>query len=302
MGFERRPQAGGSMPVGTAWRPVYGDSAAADKRPRGRSGGPPRGRTAASACVAGRPRWYHRTVIRPASPPPVDDSAAPPPPRPAASLVLLRDAPGGLQVLMLERPGDDAVLAGAHVFPGGKLERDDADAEALERLPDPPRALHARLGEADLPADTAAALFFAAVREAFEETGVLLATGADEATAERARVLAREGRSFVEVLEALGLTLDTGLMQPWSRWVTPRTPTLIRRRFDTRFFVARLPAGQQARHDPREAVAADWFEPRAALERYWAKGIDLAAPQIMTGASNNCAKMVSGPSGPKLPR
>jgi len=204
------------------------------------------------------------------------------PPRHAASLVLLRDGDAGLQVLLLQRGGEDTVLAGAHVFPGGKLERDDADDDSLSRFDCDPRALHARLGEPELDEREAAALYVAAIREAFEETGVLLAPGADGATAERARALHREGHAFPEVMAALDLRLAAASLQPWSRWITPRVPSMMRRRFDTRFFVARLPEGQRVVHDPREAVAAAWLAPREALERYWAGEIDMAAPQIMT--------------------
>jgi 8-oxo-dGTP pyrophosphatase MutT (NUDIX family) len=214
--------------------------------------------------------------IRPAVP---GDTA---PPRPAASLVLLRDDPAGLRVLLLERPSEDRVLAGARVFPGGKLDREDADDALLARFDVAPQSLHARLGEPGLDAREAAALYVAAVREAFEETGVLLARDVDEARAVRARALRREGLGFGEVLERLDVSLDASLMEPWSRWITPKVPAMMRRRFDTRFFAARLPEGQVAVHDPSEAVAADWMGPREALERYWAQEIDLAAPQIMT--------------------
>lgn len=204
------------------------------------------------------------------------------PPRPAASLVLLRDDDSGLRVLLLERPSEDRVLAGARVFPGGKLDREDADEALLARFDVDPQVLHARLGEPALGHGEAAALFVAAVREAFEETGVLLARDVDEARAAQARALRREGLGFGEVLEHLDVSLDASLMQPWSRWITPKVPAMMRRRFDTRFFAARLPEGQVAVHDPSEAVAADWMGPREALERYWAGEIDLAAPQIMT--------------------
>jgi 8-oxo-dGTP pyrophosphatase MutT (NUDIX family) len=229
--------------------------------------------------AAARGRWYHRsmTAIDPAA-----DRLAQPP-RPAASLVLLRDGSRGLQALLLQRSAEDNVLAGAHVFPGGKLEREDAEDDALERIDATPHALHARLAEPELDAREAAGLFVAAVREAFEETGVLLARDIDEATAARARALRREGLGFTEVLTRLDVQLDAQLLQPWSRWITPRTPSsAMRRRFDTRFFVARTPEGQEAEHDPREAVASAWLAPREALERYWAGEIVLAAPQIMT--------------------
>ena len=210
---------------------------------------------------------------------PHTDPAAP---RPASSLVLLRDGPGGLEVLLLQRPAEDRVLAGAHVFPGGKLDAEDAHDDLLNRIDASPQALHARLGEPELNAREAAALFVAAIRETFEETGVLLARDASAALSERARAMRREGQGFGDVLRALDVRLDPSTIQPWSRWITPKMASAMRKRFDTRFFVACLPAGQTIEHDPREAVGSIWVLPRPALQRYWDRGIDFAAPQVMT--------------------
>ena len=88
------------------------------------------------------------------------------PPRDAASVVMLRDAPDGLQVLLLRRHADSAVLGGAYVFPGGKVDAADASADTLARLDRAPAELHARLGEPALSANQAAALYVAAAREA----------------------------------------------------------------------------------------------------------------------------------------
>jgi 8-oxo-dGTP pyrophosphatase MutT (NUDIX family) len=214
-----------------------------------------------------------------AAPAPHTDPA---PPRPAASLVLLRDTSHGLEVLLLQRPAEDRVLAGAHVFPGGKVDADDSLDELLARVDASPQTLHARLGEPDLDARDAAALFVAAIRETFEETGVLLARGTSQAMSERARAMRREGQDFGQVLRALDVRLDPSVMQPWSRWVTPKVASAMRKRFDTRFFVAGLPAGQTVEHDPREAVAASLVLPRPALQRYWDRSIDFAPPQVMT--------------------
>lgn len=214
-------------------------------------------------------------------------------PRAAASLVLLREVsddgqasgpqpPDALEVFMLRRPVEDAVLAGAYVFPGGKVDREDAHVDALVRLRESPDLLQARLAEAGLPPHEAAAVFFAAFRETFEEVGVLLAAGVGQAEADRARDLAGLGLGFAEILERLDLHLDPAQLLPWSRWITPRVPTMMRKRFDTRFFVTAMPAGQQPRPDPREAIGGEWVRPRAALARYWEGSIDLAAPQIMT--------------------
>lgn len=206
----------------------------------------------------------------------------PAPPRPAASLVLLRDAPDGLQALLLQRPAEDRVLASAHVFPGGKVDADDSLDEVLAHVDASPEALHARLGEPELDVRDAAALFVAALRETFEETGVLLARNASPDLSARARGLRREGSGFARVLRELDVRLDPSTMQPWSRWVTPKVASAMRKRFDTRFFVAGLPAGQKVEHDPREAVAAAWVSPRPALQRYWAREMDMAPPQVMT--------------------
>jgi hypothetical protein len=114
---------------------------------------------------------------------------------------------------------------------------------------------------------------------AHEECGVLFSPGADPATA---MAWLREGRSFAEVLELLRLRLDTQALVPWSRWITPRVPSVSSKRFDTRFFVATVPPGQAATHDNREATESLWLPPRAALERYWANTLPLAPPQIMS--------------------
>jgi hypothetical protein len=127
----------------------------------------------------------------------------------------------------------------------------------------------------------AAALFVAAVREAFEETGVLYAP-VDAATAGRAQGLLREGHRFGETLAALDLRLSATSLQPWSRWVTPLVGGVIRKRFDTRFYVAAVPAGQDTVHDMREATESLWLAPRAELLQYWDGLIELAPPQIMS--------------------
>ena len=201
------------------------------------------------------------------------------PPRDAATLVLLRDAAAGLEVFLLKRHGLSDVLGGAYVFPGGKLDAEDAGLAAL--LDRPPTELHAALAEPDLTAASAAALYVAALREAFEESGVLLAQ-ASAGDLARADALLREGASFGSMLAQLQLRLNTQDLLPWSRWVTPRMPSVSSKRFDARFFVAAVPSGQTARHDNVEATASAWLTPRAALQQYWDRQIELAPPQIMS--------------------
>ncbi|RZJ26546.1 MAG: NUDIX hydrolase [Haliea sp.] len=204
------------------------------------------------------------------------------PARPAATVVMLRDGGAGLEVFLIRRHGLSDVLGGAYVFPGGKVDAQDAQPEMASRLDQPPRALHARLGEPGLEVLEAAGLYVAALREAFEETGVLYADGAGQAEAAHANALLREGRAFAEVLEALQLRLLAGRLMPWSRWVTPVSGGVLRKRFDARFFVAEVPPGQQASHDNHEATESVWLAPRAALRQYWDGAIELAPPQIMS--------------------
>ena len=198
---------------------------------------------------------------------------------PSASVVMLRDGAAGLEVFLLQRHGLSDVLGGAYVFPGGKVDREDVALNA--RLDVPAAQLHAALGESELDEHQAAGLFVAAIREAFEESGVLYAQ-APGVSAERVWSELRAGLHFDEIVERDGLTLHASVLAPWSRWITPLVGGVVRKRFDTRFFVAAVPEGQQPVHDQHEAVESVWLTPRAALEQYWAGAIQMAPPQIMS--------------------
>lgn len=205
------------------------------------------------------------------------------PPRHAATVVLLRDGERGPEVLLVRRHSRSDVLGGAYVFPGGKLDAQDSEAVLLARAGAPAHELYTRLGEPGLEARIAAGLFVAACRETFEEAGVLLARGVDADLAQRARLrLAAGAADFGALLVEFGLELASDAIVPWSRWITPKVPAMMSKRFDTRFFVAALPAGQLARHDEHEAIDSAWLTPRAALERYRDRQIVLAPAQIMS--------------------
>lgn len=182
--------------------------------------------------------------------------------RAAASLILLRDGPRGLETLMLrraERDGD--ARSGAAVFPGGVLDARDRDAHAFVTGADD-AAVSARLGVAAGGLD----YVVAALRECFEEVGLLLADGpfdAAAATPWRDR-LQNGSASATEFCAALGIRLDARPLVYWSHWLTPPgTP----KRFDTRFFVAPAPVGQEAVADYGEAVELMWLTPAEALSR-----------------------------------
>jgi 8-oxo-dGTP pyrophosphatase MutT (NUDIX family) len=201
------------------------------------------------------------------------------PPTPSASVVLLRDGRDGLEVFLQRRHGRSQVHGGAYVFPGGKAE--DGDRAWAARLDRSAAELHALLGEPELAPDHAAGLFVTAIRELFEEAGLLLADVSPE-TARTHWAALRAGTPFDALPGALDLRLSASVLQPWSRWITPVLGTVNRRRFDTRFFLATVPAGQEPTHDDHEAVESLWLAPATALRQYWEGAIDLASPQIMS--------------------
>ena len=203
------------------------------------------------------------------------------PPRHASTVVMLRDATAGLEVFLVKRHGLSDVLGGAYVFPGGKLDDTDALVDETSHLDQSTQALHTALAEAETPPDIARGLFVAAMREAFEESGILFAENATQQLSQLALQKLKEGHKFNTLLADMGLRLQTRLVLPWSRWITPRLASVSNKRFDTRFFVAAIPGDQVARHDNHEATESVWLTPRAALTQYWNREIELAPPQIM---------------------
>lgn len=182
----------------------------------------------------------------------------------------MRDGAAGLELYLIKRSRTVDFMAGAHVFPGGRLDSAaDTTPSALALLGSEVATLHARLGEAVAPA-RAAGLFVAAIRETFEEAGVLLGRLAAGWTAPAARRALAEGALFPTLVERL----DVQALVPWVRWVTPEVSP---KRFDARFFLARLPEGEKVQPDGREAVEGLWISPREALAR-WQAGDMLLAP------------------------
>ena len=197
------------------------------------------------------------------------------PPRDAATVVLLRDGAQGLEVFLVKRHGLSDVLGGAYVFPGGKLDAADCDTAHHAHFDRDAALLHEALGESATDQATACGLFVAALRETFEESGVLFASATDGH-------MGTTAQEFHTRLAAQQLRLHTSAVQPWTRWITPRMPSVTNKRFDTRFFIAAMPQGQLAAHDNIEATESAWLQPRIALEQYWNREIELAPPQIMS--------------------
>lgn len=208
-------------------------------------------------------------------------------PLPAATVALVRDAPGGLEVLLLQRSFRAGFMPGVHVFPGGVLDEGDAsvDLQAMCSGPDDIEASRA-LGIAR----DGLAYWIAAIREAFEEVGILLAYEARSElvsltgdAAERYRAYRRDleqGRSALsDIARAEGIRLATDRLVYFSHWITPVGAP---RRYDTRFFLAMTPPRQDAEHDNREAIAHAWMRPKEAIERYERKEIKLRTPTLKT--------------------
>jgi len=204
------------------------------------------------------------------------------PPLDSASVVLLRDSAQGMQVLLLKRHQASNVLGGAFVFPGGKLDQADQSPALLAKLSQDAATLQQRLAEPELSTERAAGLFVAAIREAFEECRILLGQATKSPLDLQALQSAlASGQSWSEALQNLSLQLSTDHLVPWTRWITPRQASVTSKRFDTRFFITRVPEGQTAAHDNFEATETLWTTPREALIRYWDHQIELAPPQIM---------------------
>jgi 8-oxo-dGTP pyrophosphatase MutT (NUDIX family) len=196
--------------------------------------------------------------------------AAPIEPRPASTVLLLRDAAAGIEVLMVTRNVASDFASGALVFPGGRVDGGDSEPAVLA-------CCRGAGGDAK-----AMAFRVAAVRETYEEAHLLLArrrgseallTAADVERLEAAAA-ARLGRTpeFADLVDGGEIELATDLLVPFAHWITPVGPP---KRFDTHFFLAPAPAEQVAAHDGREAVDTVWIVPQQAIADSEAKRITL---------------------------
>ncbi|MBL1079211.1 NUDIX domain-containing protein [Nocardia sp. 2] len=210
-----------------------------------------------------------------------DSQPAIAPVKDASTVVLVRDGANGPEVFLQRRVNGMAFAAGMTVFPGGGVDLSDASAELEWAGPEP--AWWAERFATDAP--RAQALVCAAVRETFEECGVLLAgpTAASVVSdtsvyAEARGQLERRELSFAQFLTREKLVLRADLLRPWDHWITPVVEP---RRYDTRFFVAVLPSGQLADGATSEAEVVTWCTPAQALAR-WRDGLDVLLPPTWT--------------------
>jgi 8-oxo-dGTP pyrophosphatase MutT (NUDIX family) len=204
----------------------------------------------------------------------------PPQPRPAAGVILARDTDAGPEVLLVRRRADVRFAAGAHVFPGGTLDEEDSDPQWRGLLDEPPPEAIAGASGPDEPSELT--FVVAALRETFEETGVLLARGpipeSAELAAQRAALVAQE-RRFVDIVRDWGLRLAADRLVLCARWVTPEA---LSRRYDARFFLEEVPAEVEVFPEKGELVEHLWIAPSEALERYFDFRLRMLYPTAKT--------------------
>lgn len=235
------------------------------------------------------------------------------PARDSATVVLLRDGVGGLETYLLRRAASMAFAAGMHAFPGGAVDPRDADLPAWCWAGPPAEAWAPALSA---PPPLARALVCAAVRETFEETGVLLAgvsggdlvadVSDDSWEADRLALLDRS-ESLAGMLARRHLVLRADCLRLWAHWITPEVEP---RRYDTRFFLAALPAGQRTRDVGGEADAVTWLRPQQALDAAAEGSVGMLPPTACTlaeiGAYSTSAAVLAAAAAkevrPVLPR
>ncbi len=234
-----------------------------------------------------------------------DGQREPATPKDASTVLLLRDTAAGLQVYVLRRQRSMAFAGGMYAFPGGSVDPRDHDRAVAWAGPSPQQwATWLVCDEAQ-----ARSLVCAAVRETFEESGVLLAgespdtvvkdtTGADW-EADRAD-LAAHRLAFADFLQQRGLVVRTDLLGAWAHWITPSFEP---RRYDTRFFVAALPSGQRTRDVSGEADSVEWVAPGEAVRRTEAGRIRMLPPTFtalreMAGFTDAASVLAAAPSRP----
>ena len=258
--------------------------------------------------------------------------AVPAAPRPAATILLMRDGRSGLEVLLLRRARNSGFVPGAYVFPGGRVDQGDAEPALIERTDGlRPEDAAARLGAVS-GAVPPIAYYLAVVREAFEETGLLICRsgegllrpgsgpaaqgdpvdwirgGMDDFRALQERNdLLGESVTFADVLDRLGCRIAGDALLYIAHWITPVAEP---RRYDTRFFAAAVPPGREVSLDAREMTDSVWLTPSLALERNVQGSLPMVFPTLKTledfryfrTTSEALESLRSRPVHPILPR
>lgn len=214
------------------------------------------------------------------------DSTRPKEPRRASTVILIREEGGVLQVFLLERSGGSGSFPGNYVFPGGTVDPGDGNSELWKAHVDiDPKEVSRRLG-GGLSEEEVFAFGVAAIRETFEEAGVLLAYRSEQTKGDLERVCERRMSTTglhkdwaQELVVSEGWTLAFTMLARWAHWITPE---LMPYRFDTRFFMAFMPQGQECVPDTRETTQGIWISPENGLAGNLRGEIPLSPPALIT--------------------
>ncbi len=206
--------------------------------------------------------------------------------KPAATLILVRPHGDAFQVYLLRRSKNARFMPGVHVFPGGMVDPEDYGLDTWENYLDMAlEDIQRNLGAATLTAEDTLSFIIAAIRETFEEAGVLLARrkGSDAAGLKSLLELRGMGRLesgwFKTRMAVEDWILSVSSLHRWSHWITPRQ---MKFRFDTRFFLATIPENQVCRPDKKETTHGLWITPREALAGNLSGEIPLSPPAVVT--------------------
>jgi 8-oxo-dGTP pyrophosphatase MutT (NUDIX family) len=213
------------------------------------------------------------------------DSTRPKEPRRASTVILIREEGGELQVFLLKRSGKSGFFPGNYVFPGGTVNRGDGTPELWKVHVDmDAKEVFQRLG-GGLSEEEVFAFGVAAIRETFEEAGVLLASRSEQTKDDLDRICKRRmstglHRDWAQALVVSeGWTLAFTRLARWAHWITPEP---VRHRYDTRFFLAFMPPGQECIPDTRETTHGIWISPEKGLAGNLKGEIPLSPPTLIT--------------------
>ncbi|HMB32280.1 MAG TPA: hypothetical protein VKN82_10680 [Desulfohalobiaceae bacterium] len=206
--------------------------------------------------------------------------------RKAATIILVRDKRHRLEVYLLKRSDQSGFMSGLYVFPGGTVGPEDMDltdwAPYIDLSPD---QIEANLCDQQLYVEEALGFAIAAIRETLEEAGVILANGKDKNQKDlenlsKYRLDSNLPKSWFKtrIMEEKWI-LSLSCLGKWSHWITPK---LMKKRFDTRFFIAPMPLDQDCQTDKRETINGVWLDPQTALEKNLKGTVPLSPPTIVT--------------------
>jgi 8-oxo-dGTP pyrophosphatase MutT (NUDIX family) len=198
-------------------------------------------------------------------------------PRDASTVMVLRDGTEGLEVLLMRRHANSPVLGGAYAFPGGKVDTEDRQFPP-DLINSTDFQLQQELAEDQLPPAMARAIWVAAVRETFEECGLFLGVGQHD---DDLNFVSSGGESFAQLVRTNKRVIQANRLTPWTRWITPKRPSVTNKRFDSRIFIAVCSTSQAVRADGHEMTEVVWIRPRQAIQRYADGDMDMAPVQLI---------------------